>query len=119
MKSRYAYWLCLLLVLMAALGHFVSCAVVQDKQADSPQAGWQAWHPMVQTDAYPEGRHLERGSSVLERGPCGRWTSCSFALVSYCPSFTHELLTASEQRLRQQWVGSQAPLQVLQCSWLI
>lgn len=111
--------MCSLLVLMASLGHFVSYAVLQDRQADSPQAAWQAWHLFVQADAYPEGRHLERGSSVLERGPTGRWTSWSVALVCYCPSFTHELLTASEQRLRQQWVGTQAPLQVLQCCWLI
>lgn len=121
MKRWVAYWMCLLLVLMAALGHFVSSAVVRASQADAnyPQACWQAWYPSIQTDACPEGRHLERGSTVLERGSGGRWSTYSFALV--CPgcSFTHELLTASEQRLRQQCVGQQPPLQVLQCSWLI
>ncbi len=118
MKSRYAYFLCLLLALMTAAGLFVACPVLQRTYV-LPEASWRVSYLTIHSDACPEGRHLERVNSGFENSHGGRWTTSSLVLVFPSQSLAHELLTASEQRLRQQWVGTQAPLQVLQCSWLI
>ena len=111
----------LLLALVTALGQFVSCAVVHEQQvnAGDSKASWQATRQIVPTDACPEGRHLERGGSIFDDEPGRRRSTGLFTLVSHGSTFPHELLTTGEQRLRQQCAGQQAPLQILQCSWLI
>jgi len=121
MKNRLILLMGLLLVLMTAVGQFVPCAVVHEQMVDAgaSKASWQAARQIVPTDAYPESRHLERGSSSISDGKGGRGTTISFTLVCLGNALPHDLLTTSEQRLRQQCAGQQAPLQVLQCSWLI
>lgn len=110
--------MCLLLMLIAALGHFVSTAG-QAPETISTKATWQASQLAIQSDACLQNRQLEHGSSVLDGGQGRRLTTGSIGLVSSSRLVSRELLTGSEQRLRQQCVGQQAPLQVLQCSWLI
>jgi hypothetical protein len=121
MKSRWILLTGVFLLLMTALGQFVSCAVMQEQQvnAGDSKGSWQATRQIVPTNACPEGRHLDRGNSGIDDEPGRRRSTGSFALVNHGNSFPHDLLTTSEQRLRQQRVGPQAPLQVLLCSWLI
>lgn len=119
MKKRVILLMGMLLVLMTALGQFVSCAVVQEQvSTGESQASWQTTRQIVPTDACPEGRHLERGSSSLSDGKGGRGATSSFTLVCMGNTLPHELLTTSEQRLGQR-IGQQVSIHVLQCSWLI
>lgn len=118
MMTRCTILMCLLLMLIVAFGHFVSSAG-QGAETISTNATWQASHLANKSDACLQNRQLEHVSSVLDGGQGRRSTSGSIGLVSSSRPFLHELLTGSEQRLRQQYVGQQAPLQVLQCSWLI
>ncbi|MFT3878934.1 MAG: hypothetical protein QM703_04650 [Gemmatales bacterium] len=121
MKSRWILLTGVFLLLLTALGQFVPCAVVHEEPADAgaSTASWQATGQIAPSDACPEGRHLERGSSGIDDEPGRRRSTGSFTLVSLGNAFPHDLLTTSEQRLRQQCLGQQAPLQILQCSWLI
>lgn len=121
MKNRHALQLCLVVAVFAVVGQYLSRAAIQFDQSvvSDNNVCWQANHHLVQTDACPESRHLERGGSTFEVGQGRRSTTPSIILASLASTFARELLTCSDRHLRLQQFGLQVPIQVLQCTWLI